>query len=100
MSSPRAVISVATRIGVRPALKSARARTRWPWLRLPWMAAARALALQLLGQAVGAVLGAGEDEGLVDGARRDQVGQQLALALAVDRMDDLGHEGVPRNCGA
>ena len=70
MSRPRAATSVATRIVARPALKSSSARTRWPWLLLPWIAVARdAVALELLGEAVGAVLGAREDERLVDRGR-------------------------------
>ena len=40
MSSPRAAMSVATRMSTRPALKSLRARTRCGWLLLPWIAAA------------------------------------------------------------
>ena len=40
ISSPRAAISVATRTANRPALKSARARTRCGWLLLPWIAVA------------------------------------------------------------
>ena len=51
-----------------------------------------AVALELLGEPVGAVLGPGEDERLVDPAGPDEVAEQLALALAVDRVDDLGHE--------
>ena len=49
---------------------------------------------------VGAVLGAGEDERLVDPAGRDEVAEQLALALAVDRMDDLRDELGRRCCAA
>ena len=45
-----------------------------------------AVALELLGEPVGAVLGPGEDEGLVDAAALDEVAEQLALALAVDRV--------------
>ena len=58
-----------------------------------------AVAAELLGESVGAVLGAGEHERLVDGAGADEVAEQLALALAVDRVDDLRHErrgGVAR----
>ena len=73
--------------------------------------------------AVGAVLGAREHERLVDLARAHQVREQLALALAIHRMDDLLDEvdggvlrvtwtdagrsrrpgqrrGSPRECGA
>ena len=48
--------------------------------------------LELEREPVGAVLGAGEDERLVDPAGRDEVAEQLALALAVDHVDDLGDE--------
>ena len=41
MSNPRAAMSVATRIRIRPSLKSARARVRAPWLLLPWIALER-----------------------------------------------------------
>ena len=54
--------------------------------------------LELLGEPVGAVLGAGKDKRLVDPAGLDEVGQELALALAVDRQDELPDElgrGVP-----
>ncbi len=40
MSMPRAAMSVATSTVMRPALKSPSARRRWPWLLLPWIAAA------------------------------------------------------------
>jgi hypothetical protein len=39
-SMPRAAMSVATRIGALPDLKSASARSRWDWPLLPWMALA------------------------------------------------------------
>ena len=58
-----------------------------------------AVPLELLGEPVGAVLRAGEDERLVDPAGPDEVAQELALALAVDRVDDLADEldrRVPR----
>ena len=62
-------MSVATRIATRPALKSLRARTRCGWLLLPWIAVGGdAVLVELLGQPVGAVLGPGEDERLVDPA--------------------------------
>ena len=52
------------------------------------------------GEPVRAVLGPGEDERLVDPAGRDEVAEQLALALAVDHVDDLGHELGRRCCAA
>ena len=58
-----------------------------------------AVAAELLGESIGAVLRAREHQRLVDGAGADEVAQQLALALAVDRVDDLRHErrgGVAR----
>ena len=59
-----------------------------------------AVLLELLREPVGAVLGAGEDERLVDPAGRDEVAEQLALALAVDRVDDLRDELGRRCCAA
>ena len=38
---PRAAMSVAIRTGTEPLLKSANARSRWPWLLLPWIAFGR-----------------------------------------------------------
>ena len=46
-------------------------------------------AVELLGEAVGAVLGAREDQHLLQFRVLDQVRQQVALALAVHRMDAL-----------
>ena len=59
-----------------------------------------AVATELLGESIGAVLGAREDERLVDRAGADEVAEQLALALAVDRVDDLGHQRRRRSCAA
>ena len=39
MSMPRASTSVATSTSILPARKSRRARSRWFWLRSPWIAA-------------------------------------------------------------
>src|SRR6185503_1158744 len=47
---------------------------------------------QLLGEAVRAVLRAGEHEGPVDPAAANEVAQQLTLALPVDGVHDLGDE--------
>ncbi len=52
-----------------------------------------AVAGELLGEAVRAVLGSGEDERLLDAAALHEVRQQLALALPVDRQDELRDEG-------
>ena len=47
---------------------------------------------ELLGEAVRAVLGPGEDEGLVDPAGGDELAEEVALALAIDADDDLADE--------
>ena len=47
---------------------------------------------QLLGQPARAVLGPGEDQRLADPTSRDQVAEQLALALAVHRVDKLADQ--------
>ncbi len=39
-SMPRAAMSVATRVATLPFRKPASARSRWPWLLLPWIASA------------------------------------------------------------
>ena len=44
---------------------------------------------ELLRELVGTMLGAGEDEGLLDRVRAHQVREQLALPMAVDGVDDL-----------
>ena len=68
MSRPRAATSVATRMCDLAALEvGQRARLRCAWLLSPWMAVAlMPSALQLLGEPAGAVLGAREDERLLD----------------------------------
>ena len=90
MSRPRAATSVATRT-VEPARLEVGERA--DALRLALVAVDRGgrdpVALELLGQPVGAVLGPREDERLVDPAARDEVAEQLALALAIDQVDDL-----------
>jgi len=48
-----------------------------------------AVAIQLLGKAIGAMLGAREHQHLLPVLRTDQKGQQFALALAVHRVDHL-----------
>lgn len=48
-----------------------------------------AVARELLGQAVGAVLGAREDQHLVPVVVAHELGEQFALAFAVDRVDAL-----------
>ncbi len=44
------------------------------------------VAFQLLGEAVGTVLGAAEDQGLAPVDRTDQVRQEFTLALPIDWM--------------
>ena len=94
MSRPRDATSVATRIGTRPSLKSFSARTRCPWLLLPWIAVATGAVafFELLDEAVRAVLRAREDERLLDSPASDQVAEELALALPIDRDDDLANQ--------
>ena len=66
MSMPRAAMSVATSTCRSPLLKSASALVRALWLLLPWIAIAlMPCFVQVLGQAVGAVLGAREHQHLV-----------------------------------
>ena len=48
-----------------------------------------AIAVQLLGQSIGAVLGAPENQYLLPVVGSDQKRQQLALAILIDRVDDL-----------
>ncbi len=48
--------------------------------------------VELLREAVGPVLGPGEDERLVDPAAGHEVAQQFALALTVDHVDDVRDE--------
>jgi hypothetical protein len=48
-----------------------------------------AVFVELLGEAVGAVLGAGEDQHLAPVVGADQMAEQLALAVAVHRVHDL-----------
>ncbi len=93
MSSPRAAMSVATRMATLFCLKSLQ---RAHALRLALVAVdghcADAVKDQLLGESVGAVLGARENERLVDTARLDEVAEQLALSAPIDRNDELLHE--------
>ena len=90
MSMPRAAMSVATSTSTPPSLKSASARVRAPWLLLPWIATARMPSLlERLRELVGAVLGAREHEHLAPALLADQARQELALAVAVDRMHAL-----------
>ena len=56
--------------------------------------------LELQREPVGAVLGPGEDERLVDPAGLDEVAEQLALALAVDHVDDLRRRARSACCAA
>ena len=90
MSMPRAAMSVATRIAARPDLEVIE---RADALALALVAVDREgvdpVLAELLGEAVGPVLGPGEDERLGDAARPDEMREELALALAVDRDHDL-----------
>jgi hypothetical protein len=87
MSMPRAAMSVATSTWRLASLNSASALVRAPWLLLPWIASAGdAILVQLQGELVRAVLGAREDEHLIPILRFDEVGQELALPVAIDRM--------------
>ena len=81
MSSPRAASR--WRRGSRPALLEVGQRADALGLALVAVDGGRldAVVLELLGEPVGAVLGAREDERLVDPAGLDQMAQQLALAL-------------------
>ena len=93
MSSPRAAMSVATRTATRPGLEVGQGADA---LRLGLVAVDGGrrdpVAGELLGEPVRAVLGAGEDERLVDAAAAHERAQELALALAVHRVHELAHE--------
>ncbi len=66
---------------------------RAPWLLLPWMASASMPSrLELLGEAIRAVLGAREDEHLLPVVRLDEVREQGALAVVSHRVRDLVDE--------
>ena len=96
MSRPRDATSVATRIATRPALKSSSARTRWDWVRSPWMAAAsHPVADELVGEPAGEVLGAHEHERLVEPLARPELAEHVALLLAVHADRDLA-DGLDR----
>jgi hypothetical protein len=60
---------------------------------LPWIAVARMPSRSSCWrEPVGTVLGPREDQRLVDPAGLDEVAEELALPLAVDHVNDLGHE--------
>ena len=64
-------MSVATSTSRRPARNAARARSRWLWLRLPWMAAdAKTGAGEAFRKSVRAALGPAEHHGRAVGADR------------------------------
>ena len=104
-SMPRAAMSVATSTRALPRLKLSSARWRAFCDLLPWMASARCRVLrQLLGDAVGAVLGAGEDDarGSIAGSR-SRSAQQRALVGASSRSRRAGRSCRRRRpwpCGA
>jgi hypothetical protein len=87
---PRAAMSVATRILTLPDLNSASARSRCGWLLLPWIALARCrCGEQMLHDAVGAMLGAGEDQRTIDLGVAQRHRQQRLLLGLVDEGDLL-----------
>ena len=47
---------------------------------------------ELFGQAIRAVLGSREHQRPIDSAGADEMAQQLALAFAIDRVDDLANQ--------
>ena len=79
-------------------MKLASALVRADWLLLPWIAAAVMPSLiELFGQLVGTVLGAGEHQHLLPVVMLDQVRQQIALVRlrhAVHRLLDDFHRGI------
>jgi hypothetical protein len=104
---PRAAMSVATStrmLGILPARKPSSARSRAFCDLLPWIAAAPTpCALEVIGDAVGAVLGAREHQHALDADVAQQLEQQARLSLLVDEehllVDLLGgrrHRRPPR----
>ena len=90
---PRAAMSVAHSTCRRPILElGQRARARGLALVAVDRERRDAVAVELLGELVGAVLGAREHEHLEPVLRLDEVRQELALAVAVDRMHLLGDD--------
>ena len=101
---PRAAMSVATRMRSSPSRKAPSARSRWPWLLLPWIAAdLMPDDLELAHDLVGAVLGAGEDDGALHLGNAQRLRQQrrLLAGLGEDHaLVDLlgrGRDGRDRN---
>ena len=84
---PRAATSVATSTWTRPSLKSAIARVRAPWVMPPCSGtAAYAAGGELLGDAVGAELGADEHDGAALAVRRSRLNMcVLVLAVTMNR---------------
>ena len=90
MSRPRAATSVATRTRISPALNASSAFVRSDCARSEWIAvAATPCRSSHDAEPRGRDLRPGEDEHLVPVALDDQVGEQLLLAVAVDRVDEL-----------
>jgi hypothetical protein len=86
-SMPRAAMSVATSTRTRPERKASSARWRAFCALLPWIASDGMPALlQLLGDAVGAVLGAREDDHAAEAASAS-IFEQVALVALVARTD-------------
>ena len=91
---PRAAMSVATRIGVRPERKDSSVFWRWPWLLLPWMAEAFSPACSSLTLLVAF----DQKNGLFDpvdrlGGRRDGDFLRLMQEIGGKRADLLRHGG-------
>ncbi len=91
MSMPRAAMSVATSTATLPDLKPWSARSRWG-LRLVAVdrRGFQPVLLEASHHLVGAVLGAGEDKGALEGGFAQKIGKQRELVRNL-RMDDMLH---------
>jgi hypothetical protein len=86
-------MSVATSTCSLASLKSASARVRADWLLLPWIAAdGMSCLVEVFGELVGAVLGAGEHQHLEPLVLLDQEGEQFALHLLRAQVHRLGDQ--------
>ena len=87
---PREARSVATSTRALPRLKLSSAFWRAFWLLLPWIASdEHAPVLQRLGDAIGAALGAGEDDDALERGIGQQMAEQRALGRGVHEVDAL-----------